>query len=75
MQDDDEIDGLNPTSMWRRTRRKDPFKYEDEEEEEQKKEEEDDEDEEDHKHITNTGKLHPFYTSCCSEGGAASEEP
>ena len=62
--DDDELDGLSPTSMWRRTRRKDPFEDEDEEEEEQKEEEDDDEEEEeeDHKHITNAGdkgKLHP----------------
>jgi ABC-type Zn2+ transport system substrate-binding protein/surface adhesin len=61
MQDnDDELDGLSPTSIWRWRRRRDPF--EDEEEEEEQKEEEDEE-EEDHKHITNAefkGKLHPL---------------
>jgi hypothetical protein len=62
--DDDELNGLSPTSMWSRTRRKDPFKDEDEEEEKEEKEEEDDdeeeEEEEDNKHITNArdkGKL------------------
>ncbi|KAK1605439.1 hypothetical protein QYE76_029112 [Lolium multiflorum] len=49
MQDhDDELDGLSPTSMWRRMKRRDPFEDEDEDEEdEQEEEEEDDEEKED----------------------------
>jgi hypothetical protein len=69
MQDDeDELDGLNRTSMWQRKKRKDYSDEEEEEEEEEKEEEHEEEDdnegeeEEDHKNITNAqykGKLHP----------------
>ena len=70
MDDDDELEGNSPTSMWRRNRkRKDYDDEEDEEdddeeseEDDEEDEEEDDEEEEDHKHITNAeykGKLRP----------------
>jgi hypothetical protein len=49
--------------MWRRIRRKN---YSDEEEEEVEQDEEEEVVEQEE------GKLHPSYTSCCSEGGVAS---
>jgi hypothetical protein len=69
-EDDDEFDGLNPTSMWRRSKKRKDYSDREEEEDDvgEQEEEDDDEDEdeeegeEDHKDITNNvhkGKLHP----------------
>jgi hypothetical protein len=68
MQDDDDLDGLSPTSMWRRSKKRKDYSDVEEEDDDKGEHVEDDEDgeeeEEDHNHITNEehkGKLHPTH--------------
>jgi hypothetical protein len=65
-EDDDELHGLRPTSMWRRSKKRKDYSDVEEEDDDKGEHVEDDEDgeeeEEDHKNITNAqykGKLHP----------------